>query len=353
MLTTISSPHSHKKGQTTSRLMATLLLATLPGTFALSLFFGYGVLLNILLATLTALACEAAILKLRKRPVMFFLKDLSAVVTAVLLALALPPGSPWWLIVLGTAFAIIIAKQLYGGLGMNPFNPAMIAYVVLLISFPIQMTSWIDPSQATPTLSESFDLFSAKAPAENVTVSVVDAFSGATPLDSVKTYAANPEKLAEIKVLNGMIAGVGWEWVNIGFLLGGLLLLFTRVITWHIPLSFILALGLSAAVHALFSDGLLSQSILSASLFHLLSGGAMLGAFFIATDPVSAATSNRGKLIYGAAIGLLVYIIRIWGGYPDAIAFAVLLLNLAAPTIDHYTQPKAYGHQKAKRGIAK
>lgn len=335
-LITATSPHTTGKADT-GAFMRQVIYATLPGLAVLVWQFGIGSLLNVLWAVTVALVCEAAILKLRKRPLGFYLKDYSAVVTAVLLGLALPPTAPWWLTLVGVSFAIIVAKQLYGGLGMNPFNPAMVGYVLLLISFPVAMTQWIAPGDA-PSLAHSWALFSDQTPA--------DAFTGATPLDTFRTWAGDPAALANHGILHGRLAGVGWEAVNLAFLAGGLYLLVRRIITWQIPAAFLLGLGLPA----LISHGV-DATRFAGPLFHWLSGGAMLGAFFIATDPVSAATSRLGRFIYALLIGLLVWVIRAFGGYPDAVAFAVLLLNLAAPFIDYYTQPRTYGHRKRNKRV--
>lgn len=339
-----SSPHTHS-ATTTSRVMQQVCLATLPGVAALTVYFGLGTLLNILLACVCALAFEAAVLRLRGRPVGFYLKDCSALVTALLLGISLPPYCPWWVVVSGVFFAIVVAKQLYGGLGYNPFNPAMVGYVVLLISFPVAMTRWaapagLSPDQSLVGLTEALRAIWAGG--------TLDGYSGATPLDVVKQssgltiadiYATEPLFQA------GRFAGQGWEWVNLGFLAGGVYLLYKKIFTWHAPVAMLAALGLMAA---LFYDNGSSASG-GSPLLHWLSGGTMLGAFFIITDPVSSAASNRGRLIYGAAIGIVVYVIRAWGNYPDAVAFAVLLMNFAAPFIDYYTVPRTYGHAKAER----
>ncbi len=344
-LITITSPHVHKPVDTGS-IMRQVLYAALPGLLIMTYVFGYGTLINCTLAIAIALACEALMLSLRHKPLGFYLRDYSAVVTAVLLALAIPPTAPWWLTLIGTSFAIVVAKHLYGGLGMNPFNPAMIGYVLLLISFPKEMTTWLAPAGITdtatiPSIADSlrFTFLSTN----------VDSFSGATPLDTFKTYAGQPEILSTHPILQGVLANQGWEWVNLGFLLGGLYLLWRRIITWHIPV------GVLAGIFFLsgFFNTAIDSDNYGSILFHFLGGGTMLGAFFIATDPVSAATSNKGKIIYGLCIGVLTYIIRTWGGYPDAIAFSVLLMNLAAPTLDYYTQPRTYGHRKPNKGLAK
>jgi Na+-translocating ferredoxin:NAD+ oxidoreductase subunit D len=340
-----SSPHTHHM-RDTRNVMQWVIMATIPGFIALSYFFGWGTLINLIIASVTALLSEAFVLKLRHRPIKHYLNDYSALVTAVLLGLALPPYAPWWLVVVGTATSIILAKQLYGGLGLNPFNPAMIGYVVLLISFPVEMTRWINPVSLSadgqlPSLIESLSAVFYNSAA-------VDAYSGATPLDLFKNQSGlMTEQIVQQNTLfsQALFAGVGWEWVNLAFLAGGLVLLQKKIFTWHAPISMLVALFLMAA---LFNDGGSSTSG-GSPLLHLLSGGTMLGAFFIITDPVSSAVSNKGRVIYGAGIGILIYIIRAWGNYPDAVAFAVLLMNFAAPFIDYYTVPRTYGHKKAER----
>ncbi|MEY3017862.1 MAG: hypothetical protein RL336_997 [Pseudomonadota bacterium] len=323
-LLNVTSPHAH--GQlSTAKVMQLVVLATLPGIAALVGVFGAGVLINLVIAAVASLACEAAILSLRGRPVSFYLQDFSALVTAVLLAISLPPYAPWWVVVIGAVFAIGVAKQLYGGLGYNPFNPAMAAYVVLLISLPVQMTQWGAPFAAQP-------MGLAEAMASNI-LQHVDAVTSATPLDALK------QGIDTLSGATGHIGGYGWEWVNAGFLLGGLFLMWRGIFSWHAPVSMLAAL---AAMAFLFPNDALSR--VDSILFHLFSGASMFGAFFIITDPVSSATTHRGKLIFGGLIGALVYSIRHWGNYPDAVAFAVMLLNLAAPFIDQYTQPRTFGH---------
>ena len=330
----ITSPHAHNP-MTTSWVMKNVLLATVPGILVLTHFFGFGTLVNILWGTVLALAFESIALLLRGRPLSFYLKDYSALVTAVLLCIALPPYSPWWLIAVGMASAILLAKHLYGGLGYNPFNPAMVGYVVLLISFPVQMTAWSPPRGAgeLPGLIEALQACFIPASFDGVTM--------ATPLDLLKqNNSLLLEDLWQQTPQFGRWAGLGWEWANIAFLAGGLWLLYQRIFTWHAPVAMLTSLALMAA---LFYDGGSSASG-GSPLFHLLSGATMLGAFFIVTDPVTSAASLRGRLIYGALIGVLIYLIRVWGNYPDALAFAVLIMNFAAPFVDHYTQPTTYGH---------
>ena len=344
-LLTITSPHLHKPGNT-GAFMRQVIYATVPGILALCYFFGSGVLINTVLACATALICEASILKLRNKSVAFYLQDYSALVTALLLALAIPPTAPWWLTVIGSGFAIIVAKHLYGGLGMNPFNPAMVGYVLLLISFPKEMTTWLPADGLKDGVSNLSLMNSLQI---TFGLAAPDAYAGATPLDTFKTYAGQPEILETHEVLHGVMAAYGWEWVNLAFLLGGIYLLARKIITWHIPVGMLLALFVLSGI---FNTAVDADNY-AGVLFHLLSGGTMLGAFFIATDPVTAATSNRGKFIYGMGIGTLTYVIRTWGGYPDAVAFGVLLMNLVAPTLDYYTQPRTYGHSRPNKGLAK
>jgi electron transport complex protein RnfD len=337
---TYTSPHSARPNRV-DRLMLQVVLALMPGSIAMIYYFGWGVLVNLLLAVAAALACEALVMKLRKRPALPPLRDLSATVTALLFALAIPPLLPWWQVVLGMAFAIILVKQMYGGLGYNPFNPAMAAYVLLLISYPVEMTAWLPPkllAEQQLTLGQILGIkFTGTLPGQLG----LDAITMATPLDEMRTQLDLNRMISEIRLspLWGDFGGRGWEWVGNWFLLGGVWMVYKRTITWQIPLAFIGALVGLATLFWLFDP-----EVYPFPLFHLFSGGAILGAFFIATDPVTASTTRAGQLIYGAAIGVLVYIIRTWGGYPDAVAFAVLLMNMAAPTIDYYTRPRVYGH---------
>ncbi|MBR9902742.1 MAG: RnfABCDGE type electron transport complex subunit D [Gammaproteobacteria bacterium] len=323
----------------TSSLMRWVIAATLPGIATMSYFFGLGVISNVLLAAAFGIALEATVLWLRKRPIRIALNDSSALLTGVLLGASLPPASPWWLIGVGMIAAIVVAKQLYGGLGQNPFNPAMVGYALLLVSFPTYMTLWAPPQELLPN-----SLWAQIA--GTLPTTQLDSLSGATPLDAFKHkgdavlasefWAANP-------LPNGTLTA--WRWVALAWLAGGVVLLAKRIISWHIPVAMLGSMGVLATLFYL-SD----PSHFASPLFHLLTGATLFGAFFIATDPVSAATSQRGKLIYGAGIGALVIIIRTFGGYPDAVAFAVLLMNLCVPLLDIYSVPRPTGQPKAAPG---
>lgn len=328
---------------TVSSIMFKVLLSLIPGIVVYAWLFGGGILITLALATATALTTEALMLKLRKRPVQPFLSDYSAVITAWLLALAIPPLAPWWLIVVGTAFAIIIAKQLYGGLGYNPFNPAMIGYAVLLISFPVIMTKWPAALSLAETKLSFMDqfhyIFNHALPA-NINM---DAVTSATPLDYLKTQLKLKQSMDSIQAapLFGTLGGKGSEYVAIAYLLGGLFLWQQRIITWHLPTAF---LGTIAAMSGLF--WIIDPTQFANPAFHLFSGASMLAAFFILTDPVSGPTTPKGKLYFAAGVGIITYLIRVYGGYPDGVAFAVIFMNICVPLIDAHTQPRVFGHQE-------
>ncbi|MEC4725262.1 electron transport complex subunit RsxD [Shewanella sp. D64] len=341
-----SSPHLSRSFKT-STLMQRVILCALPGVATQCYFFGWGVLIQVTIAIAVALLSEAVVLRLRKRPVVDTLKDNSALLTALLLGIAIPPLAPWWLIVIGVVFSIVVVKHLYGGLGHNIFNPAMAGYVMLLISFPVQMTSWVAPmmlaSQPVDILG-SLQLIFLNASASDIEAYKLgfDGLAMATPLDTIKTDLSmgltSTESLSKSIFNDGF--GVGWFWVNMAYFAGGLVMLKLKVIRWHIPAGILISLFVCASV-----GFLLNPDTHAGPLLHLFSGATMLAAFFIATDPVTAATSIRGRLLFGALIGLLVYMIRTYGGYPDAFAFAILLANLCAPFIDHYMKPRTYGHR--------
>ncbi len=344
-LHTPSSPHIHDTSSV-PRLMMTVFVALTPAAIAHVWYFGWGLPIQTLTAIVFALGGEALVLKLRRRPVAPHLMDGSALVTATLLAFSLPPYAPWWIAALGALFAIVVVKQLYGGLGYNPFNPAMAAYVMLLVSFPLEMSTWAAPRVVGGTPLDPIQALSliyfGIPPASGL-----DALSMATPLDLVKTQLTNDvtltETFTEYAHLFGDFSGRGIEWIGNWILLGGLFLLYKRAIAWQIPLAMLGTLFVVALVFNLHDP-----DTYPSPLFHVFSGAALFGAFFIATDPVTAATTPKGRLIYGAGVGLLTYVIRTWGGYPDGVAFAVLLMNMAAPTIDYYTQPRVFGHAPKK-----
>ncbi len=329
-------------------IMFKVLLALVPGIAAYVWVYGGGVLVTITLATATALAAEALMLKIRQRPILPFLMDYSAIVTAWLLALAIPPLAPWWMIVVGTFFAIVIAKQLYGGLGYNPFNPAMVGYAVLLISFPVLMTKWpaalVLAQSKLGFVGQLHYIFSGILPLDSNLIAVkLDAITSATPLDYLKTQLKLSHDIASIKVapIFGTLGGTGNEYITGAYLLGGLYLWQQKIITWHLPAAFLGALALLSGVF-----WVVNPAHFASPLFHLFSGASMLAAFFIITDPVSGPTTPNGKLYFAAGIAVITYLIRVYGGYPDGIAFAVIFMNICVPLIDSATQPRVFGHEK-------
>ena len=322
-------------------VMRRVLYALIPGILAHVWFFGAGLLINLVIACAAGLAAEGLCLRLRNQPVRSFLSDSSVLVTAFLLAFCIPPLAPWWLITVGMFAAVVLAKHAYGGLGFNPFNPAMVGYVFLLISFPLEMTAWLPPEigdldyQAPGFLATLIYSLTGELPAGLS----FDAITRATPLDMM----GGTNTMAEVTAspLFGDFGGRGWEWINAWIGLGGLYMIYRGVIRWQIPTAMLTTIFLFATVmYFLDADRFPSP------LFHLLSGATLIGAFFIATDPVSAATSDSGRLVYGFGIGLLTYIIRTWGGYPDGVAFAVLFMNLTVPVIDRYSRPRVYGKHR-------
>lgn len=304
--------------------MKLVLLAALPGTLMMFWLYGWGVLINLILAGVAALAVEAAMLRLRQRPLRASLSDGSALVSAMLLALALPPYCPWWLTLSAAACAMVFGKHLYGGVGSNPFNPAMLGFALVLVTFPQHMTHW--PS------SHGMDLMNGLQQIFGYG-QTPDAWVRATALDSLRiNKSLTMDELFSANPAFGHFGGRGVEWVNLAFLAGGAFLLQRKVFSWHAPVGMLASLFI---ISLLFWNGTGSDSH-GSPLFHLLTGATMLGAFFIVTEPVSGGKSPVARLLFGIGVGLLTYLIRTWGGYPDGVAFAVLLMNLCVPALERF-----------------
>ena len=327
-----------QKAPTVTLVMMLVMFALLPGILAYIFFFGIGVLLNLTIAIITALISEYFVLKIRNLPVKLFITDGSAVVAASLLALSIPSIAPWWIIVIGTLFTIIIAKHFYGGLGSNLFNPAMVGYAVLLVSFPAVMTKWPLPASHLLdfNIAQQIQIFFYG------TKEMIDSISSATPLDYIKTqiFLGKP---FDLNFTNGMPINSYFNAsiiISLSFLLGGVFMWWIKIITWHLPVTFLLSLALISAIFWLIDS---SQYL--PPFIHLFSGGTLLCAFFIITDPVSGPTTPKGKIFFAFGVALLVYLIRVFGGYPEGIAFAVIFMNICVPLIDSLTQPKVFGHE--------
>ncbi len=333
----VSSPHTHIS-RTVTDVMQQVALALIPGVLVSCYFFGIGILFNILLAIVFAVFIEAAVLKMRKMSIAATLKDGTAIVTAMLFALAISPFTSWWVSLVGIAFAIIVAKHLYGGIGANPFNPAMAGYVFVLLCFPVELAYW--PGLTANSDAVSF-LDSLKI-IMSVFPEATDGLSGATPLSNMKLELSQMNMISEIMSgpLYGALGGAAWQWIGVAYLAGGIWLLLNRIIRWQIPVAI---LGSLFVISMLCN--MIDSDIYPSAMFHLFTGGTMLCAFFIATDPASSSTTPVGKIIYGIGIGFFIYIIRTWGSYPDGVAFAVLLMNAMVPMIDYYTRPKVLGEK--------
>ncbi len=333
----IHSPYI-RKNASVQRVMSLVLLALVPGIAAYVWQFGAAILVQLALATVTALAAEALVMRLRRRPLRPTLGDLSAVVTAWLVVLSFPSLAPWWLTVFGVLVAILVAKHLYGGLGQNPFNPAMVAFCTMIVAYPSLMSQW--PMPGTGDFSTHLALILGGA-------RELDGVTGATALDALRSgmrAGGAADAVLQDGAGFGFAGGRGWEWIALGYLAGGLFLLATRVITWHMPVVFIAALIAIAGVF-----WVVDPATHASPLFHLASGGSMLAAFFILTDPVSGATTPRGKLLFAIGVALIAWLIRSFGAYPDGIAFGVLLMNMCVPLIDMKTQPTVFGHRGGSR----
>ena len=337
-----TSPH-HVTPNSISRIMLTVVFALVPATLFSFWLYGWPAILLWLVTVSTALLGETICLRLNGRDVLPILSDGSALLTGWLLAMSLPPWAPWWIGVLGALFATTLGKGVFGGLGCNLFNPAMVARVFLLISFPVQMTVWVAPLPITaataPNLHDSLRILLQGIPE-------LDAVASASLLSYAKTELSRGVDLvhslasaaAPTASLIGARAGSLGETASLLIAAGGLFLLFRRIISWHIPLAMTVGIALPAAVaHSIDPARYLDATT------HLMSGGATLGIFFIATDYVTSPNTRAGQLVFGFGCGLLTFIIRTWGGYPEGVAFAVLLMNALTPVIDHYLRPRILG----------
>ena len=338
------APHD-RPATSVDRIMLHVLFALLPAVVAHVWFFGPGILFNTVVAILFCTGGEALMARLRGQDPRDLLGDYTAVVTAVLLAFCLPSLTPWWVTASGALFAVIVAKHLYGGVGFNLFNPAMAGYVAILISFPGEMAFWLAPRMGDidymhPSVWQTaWYTLTGQLPA----AVDYDALARATPLDLMKSGLQSMRTASEIRAepLMGDFGGRGWEWIGNFVAIGGGWLLLNKVIRWHIPVG--VGIGLLAPATLMY---LVDAGSNASPGFHLFSGATLLCAFFIATDPVSAATSASGRLVYGIGIGLLIFMIRRWGAYADGVAFAVLFMNMLVPLIDRYTRPHIVGHSQ-------
>ncbi len=313
-----TAPHMHSP-ESTQSLMRDVLIALMPALAVSAWVYGLDALRVTAIAVVSCVLIEYLIQK-------FLLKgattigNLSAVVTGVLLAFNLPANIAWWIVVIGAVVAIGVAKMTFGGLGRNPFNPALVGRVFLLIAYPAQMTSFPQPASA----------------------GYVDALAGATPLAALKAKAIAAGDVNLVNMFAGVMPGSMGEIAAAALLVGGLYMLWRRVITCHIPVAVLGSMAVFACVVA-FLQGGVSPLMYELPAFHLLAGGAMLGAIFMATDYVTSPMTPKGMVIYGIGIGVITMIIRQWGAYPEGMSFAILIMNAVAPLINKYVKPKRFG----------
>ena len=326
-------------------MMLQVLVALIPAALAHVWYFGPGFLLNLIIASIFCVGSEALMMRVRDRDPRIALADYSALVTAALLAFALPSLTPWWITATGALFAVIVAKHFYGGIGFNIFNPAMAGYVVILVAFPMEMNLWVAPRMGDIDYINLTVLQTIVYTLSGTLPDALgfDAISRATPLDAMQSGLRTMHTYAEIRTnpMMGDFGGRGWEWIGNFFAIGGSWLLVKKIIRWQIPAGVFAGLLVPAGLMFMFDP-----STNASPGFHLFSGATILCAFFIATDPVSAATSPKGRFLYGVGIGFLIYAIRKWGSFADGVAFAVLIMNMATPSIDYITRPPIVGHKR-------
>ena len=323
-LTVSPSPHVHS-GDSVKKNMYGVIIALIPALWASIWFFGIGALVVTLTSVAACLLFEFLIQKylLKRQPTIW---DGSAIITGLLLAFNLPSNIPIALIIIGAIISIGIGKMAFGGLGNNPFNPALVGRVFLLISFPVQMTSWPLPIESR--------------------LSYVDALTGATPLAVMKEGLKSGQTLSQLTdklpstmdMIYGYIGGSMGEVAAIALLIGLVYMLMKRIITWHIPVSVIGAVFVFAGILHLASPEQYASPI-----FHLFTGGLMLGAIFMATDYVTSPMSKAGMIVFGVGIGVITVLIRVFGSYPEGVSFAILIMNGFTPLINKYIKPKAFG----------
>ncbi len=346
----VAAPHT-TTANSVGRVMTIVMVALLPATLCGFWLFGWPAIYLWIVTLSAAVFGEALCLRLGGREALPALFDGSAALTGWLLALTLPPWAPWWIGVFGGLFATVIGKHVFGGLGQNLFNPAMAARVALLISFPVQMTAWVSPlpisAAAAPGMIEGLHItLGALSPA-------FDDIASATLLGHVKTELSRGIDLLHLLTaahapadsLTGTRTGSLGETAAWLIAAGGILMMFLRVIAWQTPVAMLAGVAVPAALLHFVAPG----RYLDAGS-HLFSGGVMLGAFFIATDYVTSPNTPAGRLIFGAGCGILTYVIRTWSGYPEGVAFAVLLMNSLTPIIDSYIKPRVYGRNR--KGVA-
>jgi electron transport complex protein RnfD len=336
------SPHI-RDGMDIKRVMYAVVVALIPAAAGSVYFFGVRALVIIVLASAAAIAAEAACQKLMRRKVT--IADGSALVTGILLAFNVPPGVPYWLPVVGSVFAIAVAKIPFGGLGYNPLNPALAGRAFLLASWPVYMTAaWTDPSRGSLSGISAITTATPLGVYKYARGLLVNPSAAADEISRANAYLAELYSGPSIRNLFfGNVGGCIGETSALLLLIGAAYLLIRGIICWRIPLSYI---GTVALMTWIFGG---RGAFAGNPLFHAVSGGLMLGAFFMATDMVTSPITAKGKLIFGVGCGIVTSIIRLWGGYPEGVSYSILIMNITVPLIDRYTRPRKLGEVRGKR----
>lgn len=326
LLNVSPSPHTHGK-ESTQKLMLNVVVALIPAFIASVFYFGIGAVIVTITSVVSCLLFEYLIQRfILKKPIS--ITDGSALVTGILLAFNLPSNIPVFIIIIGSFVAIAVAKMTFGGLGNNPFNPALVGRVFMLISFPVQMTSWPVP--------------------KGLATGYTDAVTGATPLAIIKEGLKNGEPLSQLmdkiptpaQMFLGNMGGSMGEVAAIALLIGFIYLLAWKVITWHIPVSIIGSMAIFVTILWLINPAKNANP-----MFHILAGGVLLGAIYMATDYVTSPMNTKSMIIYGCGIGIITVIIRVWGAYPEGVSFAILIMNAFVPLMNAYIKPKRFGKE--------
>ncbi|WP_343153828.1 RnfABCDGE type electron transport complex subunit D [Buchnera aphidicola (Mindarus keteleerifoliae)] len=342
-------PYIYKKYDT-NQIMIYVIIAMFPGILVKSYYDHFSTLIQLTISLVSVSILEILILKLKKKKIKNILQDFSFIITGILIGISIPSFSSWWINVLGIFFSIVFAKEIYGGLGKNIFNPAMVGYAMLLISFPDFMSYSIIPYKYISEDIHFSNIISSIFSNDSIdfwkrfeqSIGKIDFVTQPTPLNYLKTYGNQDQsffldyliKKNKYCFLNFLIS----KKINIAFFLGGLFLIYKKIINWRIPFSFLITITMISGINWFFF-----QEKLISPYVHLFSGSTMLGAFFVATDPVTTCCTNFGKIVFGVIIGLLEWMIRTFGGYSDAIAFSVLIANMLVPLLEHYVRCNVYG----------
>ncbi|MDD3118394.1 MAG: RnfABCDGE type electron transport complex subunit D [Victivallales bacterium] len=351
-----SSPHIHSNADEIWKIMLWVIVAMLPAAFAGLWFFGLQALRVMVLCVVFSVAFEMLWCRIEGKPVLGTVRDLSAVVTGMLLAFNLSAGVPWWICLVGAFIAIWLGKQVFGGLGSNPFNPALVARVGLLVAFPKIMTTWV-PTRQMLAHAGKYTGFFDHSVVTAIGAGQLDGVTCATPLGVARNapqVAAGIDRFAAVDghqaIWNAFVGNVGGclgETSALALLIGGIILISLKLIKWQVPVAYIGTVAIFTGIVHQVAPGMTPDA-----LFHVVSGGLFLGAFFMATDMVTSPMTTLGAVIFGIGCGLITCLIRIWGGYPEGVSFSILFMNALVPLIDRFAKKFPFGYKALERGEA-